>query len=64
MRVCGFDERPAALTVKERDERYDFIHNRAVPEIPNAEERRLMRIEWSIVSKAAEMSKRHKQETC
>ena len=50
--------------MKERDERYDFIHNRAVPEIPNAEERRLMRIEWSIVSKAAEMSKRHKQETC
>jgi len=46
------------------NERYAFIHNKAVPEIPNAEERRLMRIEWSTVSKAAEMSKRHKPETC
>jgi len=50
--------------VKEREERYDMIHERAVPEIPNTEEKRLIRIALSIVSKTAEMFKRHKQETC
>lgn len=44
--------------------RYDLIHDRAVPEIPNRDDRRWVSMVWSIVSKAAEMSKRHKQETC
>lgn len=42
--------------MKDREERYDLIQDRAAPDIPNAEERRLIRLAWFIVSKAAEIS--------
>ena len=41
--------------MKEREERYDLIHDRT---ITNKDDRRLVSMLWSIVSKAAEMSKR------
>ena len=50
--------------MKEHEERYDLIHDRVIPEIQNKDDGQLVRMVWSIVSKAAEMSKRHKQETC
>jgi len=50
--------------VKECVERYDLVHDRAIPEIPNIDDRRLVKMVWSIVSKAADMSKRHKEGTC
>ena len=43
------------LTVKDREERYDWIQDRTVLLIPNHDLRRCRRMEWSIVSKAKEI---------
>jgi len=43
------------LTPKQRhDDRYDFNELRTEPRIPNQDDRRAIRMSWSIVSKAAE----------
>ena len=47
-----------------RDERYEVSHCSETEEIPNQVERRLSRTEWSRVSKAADRSRRQRQETC
>jgi len=41
-----------------------LIHERAVEEMSNQDERRSRRIEWSILSKAADKSRRRRQVTC
>ena len=55
---------PEAVTVKDLEVRYEVNHFRGVPEIPNQVDRRWSKMEWSIVSKAAERSNRQRQETC
>ena len=51
-------------TVDARDERYDVNHCSETEEIPNQVERRWSRMEWSRVPKAADRSRRQRQETC
>ena len=51
-------------TVDMRDERYDVNHCSETEEMPNQVERRWSRMEWSRVSKAADRSRRQRQETC
>ena len=47
-----------------RDERYEVSRCSETEEMPNQVERRWSRIEWSTASKAADRSRRHRQETC
>ena len=47
-----------------RDERYEVNHCSDTEEMPNQVERRWSRTEWSRVSKAADRSRRQRQETC
>ena len=51
-------------TVHVRDERYEVNHCSETDEMPNQEERRWSRMKWSRVSKAADRSRRQRQETC
>ena len=51
-------------TVDVRDERYEVNHCRETEEVPNQVERRWSGIERSRVSKAADRSRRQRQETC
>ena len=51
-------------TVDVRDERYEVNHCSETEEIPNQVKRRCSRMEWSRVSKAADRSRRQRQETC
>ena len=53
------DRSVSHLTRKQRDERYDLNQLRTAPWIPNQDERRVVKISWSIVSKAAERSSFH-----
>ena len=46
------------LTRKERDDKYDLNQLRTEPWIPDQEERRVSKMLWSIVSKAAGRSRR------
>jgi len=46
------------LTRKVRDDKYDFNQFMTDPLIPNQEDRRVIRMSWSMVSNAAERSKR------
>ena len=50
--------------VKERSVRYEWNHERAVSWIPYQEESLSRRMEWSMVSNAAERSRRQRQVTC
>ena len=50
-------------TVDVRDERYEVNHCSETEEMPKQVERR-SRMEWSRVSKAADRSRRQRQETC
>ena len=56
--LCG-----GISTVDVRDERYEVSHCSETEEIPNQVERRWSRMEWSRVSKAADRSRRQRQET-
>ena len=47
-----------------RGERYEVNHCSETEEMPNQVERRLSRMKWSRVSKAADRSRRQRQETC
>ena len=49
---------------KRRCDRYYLSQFSAVPWIPNQRERRSKRMEWSVVLKAAERSRRQRQVTC
>ena len=51
-------------TVDVRDERYDVNHCSETEDMPNQVEIRWRRMEWSRVSKAADRSRRQRQETC
>jgi len=53
------------LTQKQRDDRYDLNGNqlRTEPWIPNQDEGRVIKMSWSIVSKAAERSSRQRHNT-
>ena len=46
------------------DERYEVDHCSEREEMPNLVERRWSRMEWSRVSKAADRSRKQRQETC
>ena len=51
-------------TEKNLSDRYDWNQARALSHIPNQEVRRWSRMEWSIVSKAADRSSRVRPVTC
>ena len=44
---------------KQRDDRYDLNQLRTEPWIPKKDERRVIKMSWSIVSNAADRSSRH-----
>ena len=46
------------------DKRYEVTHCSETEEMPNHVERRWSRMEWLIVTKAANRSRRQRQETC
>jgi len=50
------DRSVSHFTPKQRDDRYDLNQLRTEPWIPNQDERRVIKMSWSIVSKAAERS--------
>ena len=47
-----------------RDDRYEVNHCSETEEMPNQVERRWSRMKWPRVSKAADRSRRLRQETC
>ena len=51
------------LTRKERYDKYDLNQSKAEPWMPNQDDRRVSSMLWSIVSKAAERSRRQRQDT-
>jgi len=54
--VCQEDRSLSHLTRKQRDDRYDLNQLRTGPWIPNQNERRVIKMPWSVVSKTADMS--------
>jgi len=56
--VCQEDSSVTHLTRKQLDDRYDLNQLRTEPWIPNEDERWVIKMSWSIVSKAAERSSR------
>ena len=61
--VCQEDRSVTHLTRKGRDARYDLNQLRTEPWMPNQDERRVIKMSWSIVSKAAEKSSRQRHDT-
>ena len=57
------DRSVSHLTRKQRDDRYDLNQLRTEPRIPNQDERRVIKMSWSIVSKAAERSSKQRHDT-
>jgi len=51
------------LTRKVRDDKYDLNQFKIDQWIPNQEDRRVIRMSWSVVSNAAEMSRTQKQDS-
>ena len=49
--------------LKQRDDRYDLNHLRTWLWISNQDERRVIKMSWSIVSKAADRSSSQRQDT-
>ena len=60
--VCHEDMSVSHFTRKQRDDRYDLNQLRTEPWIPNEDERQVIKMSWSIVSKAAERSSRHRHD--
>jgi len=60
--VCQEDRSVTRLTQKGRDNRYDLNQLRTGPWMPNQDERRVIKMSWSIVSKAAERSSRQRHD--
>jgi len=52
------------LTRKERNDKYDLNQLRAEPWMPNQDERQVSKMLWSMVSKGAERSRRHRHDSC
>ena len=50
------------LTLKERDDKYDSNQLRTEPRRPNQDDKRVSKMLWSMVSKAAERSRRHRHD--
>ena len=61
--VCQEDRSVSHFTRKQRDDRYDLNQLRTEPWIPNQDERRVIKLSWSVVSKAAERSSRRRHDT-
>ena len=61
--ACQEDRSVTHLTRKKRDDRYDLNQLRTEPWMPNQDERRVIKMSCSIVSKAAERSSRQKHDT-
>jgi len=61
--VCQEDRSVTHLTRKEQDDRYDLNQLKTEPWMPNQYERRVIKMSWSIVSKAAERWSRQRQYT-
>jgi len=61
--VCQEDRSVSHLTRNQRDDRYDLNHLRTAPWIPNQDERWVIKMLWSVVSKAAERSSRQRHDT-
>jgi len=58
------DRSVSHFTRKQRDDRYDLNQLRTEPFwIPNQDERRVIKMSWSIVSKAAERSSKQRYDT-
>ena len=55
---------PLISTEKDRDERQELIQDKTVSVNPNQDLRRCRRMEWSMVSKAAERSRRQRPVIC
>ena len=58
--VCQEDRSVSHFTRKQRDDRYDLNQLRPEPWIPNQDERRVIKMSWSI---AAERSSRQRHDT-
>ena len=61
--VCQEDRSVTHLTQKGRDDRYDLNQLRTEPWMLNQDERRVIKMSWSIVLKAAERSSRQRHDT-
>jgi len=57
------DRSVSHLTRKRRDDRYDLNQLRTKPWIPNQDERQVIKMSWSIVSKVAERSSKQRHDT-
>ena len=57
------DRSVSHLTRKQRDDTFDLNQLRTEPRIPNHDERRVIKMSWSIVSKAAERSSKQRHDT-
>ena len=60
--VCQEDRSVSHFTQKKRDDRYDLNQLRTEPWIPNQDERWVIKMSWSIVSKEAERSSRQRHD--
>ena len=60
--MCQEDRSVSHFTRKQRDDRYDLNQLRTEPWIPNQDERRVIKMSWSIVSKAAKRSSRQRHD--
>jgi len=57
------DRSVSDLTRKQRGDRNDLNQLRTKPWIPNQDERRLINMSWSILSKAEQTSRRQRRDT-
>ena len=57
------DRSVSHLTWKQQDDRYDLNQLRIEPQIPNQDERWVIKMSWSIVSKAEERSSKQRHDT-
>ena len=57
------DRSVSQFTRKQRDDRYDLNQLRTEPWMPNQDERQVIKMSWSIVSKAAERSSKQRHDT-
>ena len=60
--VCQEDRSVSHFTRKRRYDRYDLNQLRTEAWIPNQDERRMIKMSWSIVPKAAERSSRQRHD--
>ena len=60
--LCQEDRSVSHLTRKQQDDRYDLNQLRTEPWIPNQDERWVIKMSWSIVSRAAERSSRQRRD--